>query len=77
MVHWKDVPEVEKAEHQVTFRLGSDIDTALKQLRKYRDLHTNTKCWEDANILREFGTVTGPVYAVENDDVDMDRFLTL
>ncbi|KAH8755109.1 hypothetical protein F5883DRAFT_180865 [Diaporthe sp. PMI_573] len=71
--HWKDIPEVEKAAEQVTFRLGSDIDTALKQLRKYRNLFTITTCYEEVNIVREFRTVTGPVYAVENDDVDIDR----
>jgi hypothetical protein len=39
------------------------------ELSLARPVHTS----EEVNIVREFRTVTGPVYAVENDDVDIDR----
>lgn len=55
----------------VTFRLGTDIETAVKELRKYRRFCMETQVTDtDDYTLR---TLTdGPVYSVNDDDVDIE-----
>lgn len=61
---------LEEDTFSVTFRLGSDIQTAVRELRKYRRLcmKTNVKGPYD----HSWDTLTdGPVYSVKDDDVDI------
>lgn len=62
---------LEEDAYCVTFRLGSDMKTAVKELRKYRELCMGTP--EQDYDLDEFSLlVDGPVYSVKDDDVDVD-----
>lgn len=67
-----DWDSIDENAYSVTFRLGSDIQTAAKELRKYRDLCMQTKVREpDWDQLDEL--VDGPVYSVKDADVDVDH----
>lgn len=56
----------------VTFRLGSDIETAVKELREYRRLCMKTIVTE-ADEYPSWDTLTdGPVYSVKDEDVDIE-----
>ncbi|KAG6357188.1 hypothetical protein INS49_015066 [Diaporthe citri] len=56
----------------VTFRLGSDMKTAVKELRKCRELCMKKTAHEPD--FRNFqALVDGPVYSVKDDDVDVDH----
>lgn len=56
--------------YSVTFRLGSDIEIAVKELEKYRELCMQTEVkeplWDSLDRL-----VEGPVYSVKDDDLDI------
>lgn len=62
----------QKDAFSVTFRLGSNIQTAVKQLRRYRKLCMITKVKEpydhDLDKLTD-----GPVYSIKDDDVGIDH----
>lgn len=63
---------IEEHAYSVTFELGSDIQTAVKELRRYRKLRMKTRVREP-----EWGPmdtfVNGPIYSVKDDDVDVDH----
>lgn len=58
--------------YSVTFRLGSDMTAAVKELRIYREL-----CMETTEEDPDFGDfdklVDGPVYSIKDNDVDVDH----
>lgn len=63
---------LEEEAFSVTFRLGSNIQTAVQELRKYRKLCMKTSVEEPLyDYLDEL--TDGLVYSVKDDDVDMDE----
>lgn len=56
----------------VTFRLGSDIQSAVKELRNYRKLCMKTSVKERYDDLAYYTLTDGPVYSVKDDDLDID-----
>lgn len=58
--------------YSVTFNLGSDIETAVKELRRYRKLCMKTRVQEPDEDPYYDALVDGPVYSVKDDGVDVD-----
>lgn len=66
--------DLDEGAFSVTFRLGSDMETAVKELREYRRLCMKTEVREPRDFEDPpWDTLTeGPVYSVKNDDVDIE-----
>lgn len=63
---------IEEHAYSVTFELGSDIQTAVKELRRYRKLCMKTRVREpEWDLMDTF--VNGPIYSVKDDGVDVDH----
>lgn len=70
--HFREEFCLDEDAFSVTFRLGSDIETAVKELRKYRRLCMKTKVTEPEEYPLWDTLTDGPVYSVKNDDVDIE-----
>ncbi|KAK2595843.1 hypothetical protein N8I77_013636 [Diaporthe amygdali] len=76
VAHWGVFLESSLApEYSVTFHLGSNINTAVKQLRRYRELCMKTKVQEPGDLETYDKITDGPVYSVNDDDVDLDELV--
>lgn len=77
--HWFDLRRsilqetyvIEEDAYSVTFRLGSDMKTAVKELRKYKELCMETRV-KEPDVDDFDALVDGPIYSVKDDDVDVD-----
>lgn len=63
---------IDEDEYSVTFDMGSDIQTAVRELRRYRKLCMKTRVREPENDPYD-ALVDGPVYSVKGDGVDLDH----
>lgn len=70
--HFREEFCLDEDAFSVTFRLGSDIETAVKELRNYRRLCMKTKVTEPEEYPLWDTLTDGPVYSVKNDDVDIE-----
>lgn len=67
-VNWDSIAE---DAYSVTFDLGSDIQTAVKELKRYRKLCMKTRVQEPDEDQYD-ALVEGPVYSVKHDGIDVD-----